>query len=492
MLRWDLGAALGAPDRLAGDRRRAEATSTRAQFLGALPARWPPRSASRGERWRAAYAARRARRRTRFDAALPRARARARSSSAREHGVVPVVVLGRTYTIYNTVLNSNVPAILREQGAIAIPVDCYPVGRRRADLRRHVLGLRPAHPARRPPDPAHARASTASSAATTPAARTASPSTSTPTSWRASPSPIIETDGHSGDAGTKTRVEAFLHCVREDLRRAAARRAAERPRSASSVDEPDARRDPATRGERVLIPRMGAGGRGARRRACAASGCRAEALPDARPRDAAPRPAPHLGQGVPADDASRWAASSSGSSASRRRRRALRLLHAQRRRPLPLRRLQRAAPASCSSGSAGRTGCGIWSPPFGELLRGRAGRRSARWCFTGLHRRRTCSATRSTTCARSSRGTAPREEIHRAVPRRAARRSLEREAGRATSPAAACSCEAATGPALRRARAARRRRGASCAAVQRQARGADASSWSARSTCAATRSRTTS
>jgi len=31
------------------------------------------------------------------------------------------------------------------------------------------------------------------------------------------PFAIIETDGHSGDAGTKTRVEAFLHCVRMDL-----------------------------------------------------------------------------------------------------------------------------------------------------------------------------------------------------------------------------------------------------------------------------------
>jgi len=27
---------------------------------------------------------------------------------------------------------------------------------------------------------------------------------------------VIETDGHSGDAGTRTRVEAFLHCVEED------------------------------------------------------------------------------------------------------------------------------------------------------------------------------------------------------------------------------------------------------------------------------------
>jgi predicted nucleotide-binding protein (sugar kinase/HSP70/actin superfamily) len=31
---------------------------------------------------------------------------------------------------------------------------------------------------------------------------------------------VIETDGHSGDAGTRTRVEAFLHCVEEDRRAA--------------------------------------------------------------------------------------------------------------------------------------------------------------------------------------------------------------------------------------------------------------------------------
>ena len=32
------------------------------------------------------------------------------------------------------------------------------------------------------------------------------------------PFAVIETDGHSGDAGTRTRVEAFLHCVEEDRR----------------------------------------------------------------------------------------------------------------------------------------------------------------------------------------------------------------------------------------------------------------------------------
>jgi predicted nucleotide-binding protein (sugar kinase/HSP70/actin superfamily) len=46
---------------------------------------------------------------------------------AAEQGITPVVVLGRTYSIYNRVLSSNVPAILREQGALPIPVDCYPV-----------------------------------------------------------------------------------------------------------------------------------------------------------------------------------------------------------------------------------------------------------------------------------------------------------------------------------------------------------------------------
>ena len=33
------------------------------------------------------------------------------------------------------------------------------------------------------------------------------------------PFAVIETDGHSGDAGTRTRVEAFLHCVEEDRQR---------------------------------------------------------------------------------------------------------------------------------------------------------------------------------------------------------------------------------------------------------------------------------
>jgi predicted nucleotide-binding protein (sugar kinase/HSP70/actin superfamily) len=71
------------------------------------------------------------------------------------------------------------------------------------------------------------------------------------------PFAVLETDGHSGDAGTKTRVEAFLHCVREDL--AAAARATE-PRDlvALEANKDDFRRLRRERA-RLLVPRMGAG-----------------------------------------------------------------------------------------------------------------------------------------------------------------------------------------------------------------------------------------
>jgi len=132
-----------------------------------------------------------------------------------QHGIVPVVVLGRPYTIYNPVLNSNVPVILREQGAIGIPLDCYPVA---PDV--PVFGdmywshgqriLRAAHQIRRTPGQYAVYCSNYACG---------------PDSFNlhffahimaGRPFAIVETDGHSGDAGTKTRLEAFLHCVVQD------------------------------------------------------------------------------------------------------------------------------------------------------------------------------------------------------------------------------------------------------------------------------------
>ncbi len=129
-----------------------------------------------------------------------------------ERQLPAVVVLGRPYTIYNKVLNSNVPAILREQGAMAIPVDCFPVPddvpvfdyMYWAQAQRI---LRAAHQVRRLPGVYALYCSNYSCG---------------PDSFNlhffahimdGKPFAIIETDGHAGDAGTKTRVEAFLHCV---------------------------------------------------------------------------------------------------------------------------------------------------------------------------------------------------------------------------------------------------------------------------------------
>ncbi|MBW2733305.1 MAG: CoA activase [Deltaproteobacteria bacterium] len=174
----------------------------------------------------------------------------------RTENITPVVVLGRAYTIYNKVLNSNVPAILREQGAIAIPVDCYPVNDE-VPVYEHMYwgfgqrNLRAVHQLRRTPGVYGLWCSNYSCG---------------PDSFslhffayqmEGKPFAVIETDGHSGDAGTKTRVEAFLHCVREDLQSTDTPR---QPNSLLAIEQakrtlPQIRRNK----ERLLIPRMGPG-----------------------------------------------------------------------------------------------------------------------------------------------------------------------------------------------------------------------------------------
>jgi predicted CoA-substrate-specific enzyme activase len=161
--------------------------------------------------WKAGIAAQR-----QFDSACLQLGRRALEFCRDKH-IVPVIVLGRSYTIYNKTLNSNVPAILREQGAVGIPVDCYPLPPDVPHFRDMYWGygqslLRAAHQVRRTPGAYALYCSNYSCG---------------PDSFNlhfaaylmeGKPFAIIETDGHSGDAGTKTRVEAFLHCVEEDRR----------------------------------------------------------------------------------------------------------------------------------------------------------------------------------------------------------------------------------------------------------------------------------
>ncbi len=170
------------------------------------------------------------------------------------NAIPAVVVLGRGYTIHSRVLNSNVPAILREQGAMAIPADCYPVPAEAPAFRDVYWGygqriLRAARHIRRTPGVYSLYCSNYS----------CGPDSFTLHFYShimgGRPFTVIETDGHSGDAGTKTRVEAFLHCVEQDRQSEgapAAGRALEAVQS-EAITLSDLRQP----GVRLLIPSMG-------------------------------------------------------------------------------------------------------------------------------------------------------------------------------------------------------------------------------------------
>jgi predicted CoA-substrate-specific enzyme activase len=249
LLRWDLGApaspALLSPviDIGPGNLRSRAFTKSCAHLARALGAR---------RHWRAAYEAA-LEVQSRFEARCLELGRRALCFCA-ERGVVPVVVLGRPYTIHNRVLNSNVPALLREQGALPIPVDCYPLEGDVPVFHDVYWGhgqrnLRAAHQVRRTPGVYSLFCSNYSCG---------------PDSFvlhfyghvmAGKPFAVIETDGHSGDAGTKTRVEAFLHCVREDLVRG---RTPIPARSLKSLETDKAvPAEFAPRGDRVLLVPMG-------------------------------------------------------------------------------------------------------------------------------------------------------------------------------------------------------------------------------------------
>lgn len=171
----------------------------------------------------------------------------------RDRDLIAVAVLGRGYTIHNDVLNSNVPSILREQGAIAIPVECLPLPADTPTFDEVYWGhtqriLRAAWHVRRTPELYSIFCSNYSCGPDS--------FTSHFFSWlmEGKPFAIIETDGHAGDAGTKTRVEAFLHCVREAKRQPAGRTPLEAGRL--NVGSPEFREISSGK-ETVLIPSMG-------------------------------------------------------------------------------------------------------------------------------------------------------------------------------------------------------------------------------------------
>ena len=253
MLRWDLGAMEGTtiidpvidigPDNLESGAFLDGCCRT-AQALGVMDRNL----------WRDAYRDALAVQ-TRFDVRCVELGRRA-LTFCEERGVVPVVILGRVYTIYNTVLNSNVPALMREQGALPIPVDCYPLQQDVPIFNDVYWGyghrnLRAAHQVRRSERTYSLFCSNYSCG---------------PDSFvihfysymmEGRPFSVIETDGHSGDAGTKTRIEAFLYCVHQDLQQ---QKPSQRPHNLKQIEwDKESLEDVHQRNELMMIPRMGPG-----------------------------------------------------------------------------------------------------------------------------------------------------------------------------------------------------------------------------------------
>jgi predicted nucleotide-binding protein (sugar kinase/HSP70/actin superfamily) len=173
----------------------------------------------------------------------------------REHEIVPIAVLGRPYTIYNDVLNSNVPSLLRSLGALAVPVDCLPVDERAPCYSRQFWShtqrnLRAAEFVRRHQD---LYAVFCSNYACGPDSFTLHFFAYT---MENKPFGVIETDGHSGDAGTKTRLEAFLYCVDSD-RKTRSSTVAPRNNFARIEERQWTWNQAKARGDIVLLPRMG-------------------------------------------------------------------------------------------------------------------------------------------------------------------------------------------------------------------------------------------
>ncbi len=193
-----------------------------------------------------------------------------------EHDIVPVAVLGRPYTIYNDVLNSNVPNILRQLGALPIPVDCVPLDDDAPTYYRQFWShtqrnLRAADKVRRSPS---LYAVFCSNYACGPDSFTLHFFAYT---MQGKPYAVVETDGHSGDAGTKTRMEAFLYCVDTDIK---CRTSIAAPyHDFSKIEQRQwSWQDARQRNDLILLPRMGPQAEVAAA-ALRADGLRAEALP---------------------------------------------------------------------------------------------------------------------------------------------------------------------------------------------------------------------
>lgn len=133
---------------------------------------------------------------------------------ARRHALPAVLLVGHIHVICDPAINAAIPYILRRNGAMAIPVDCFPVDAEIPRLHRAYWGddnrsLRAAVHARELRDVFPVLL----------ASFGCGPSSFTEQIFQALmegyPHTILESDGHGGEAGFVTRIQAFLQSVRQ-------------------------------------------------------------------------------------------------------------------------------------------------------------------------------------------------------------------------------------------------------------------------------------
>ena len=137
---------------------------------------------------------------------------------ARERGLPTVVLAGPTHVVHDRAVNADIPRVLRECGALAMPMECFPIPFGTPPLPRVVWAdanraLRVAVAARAAGDAYPVLLSSFG----------CGPASFAETLFSALcegyPHGVLESDGHGGTAGFVTRIQAFLHGVREHDRR---------------------------------------------------------------------------------------------------------------------------------------------------------------------------------------------------------------------------------------------------------------------------------
>lgn len=137
-------------------------------------------------------------------------------SFCRREGYPAVVVVGETHIALDAAMNSSIPDLVTEAGAVAIPVDCFPIPEDMPPLARVHWA-----PAARSLRAAGAAARSGDVFPLLIGAYGCGPGSFVEHMFndilQDYPHTILETDGHVGKAGYVTRVQAFLHAVRSHL-----------------------------------------------------------------------------------------------------------------------------------------------------------------------------------------------------------------------------------------------------------------------------------